>query len=219
MIIFDMDGTLYDLDDVALMNYEIQIAYLQKKTNQTRRQIERYFFEHGIFPKRNECSKSATELFIRDGYSKEEWNIFREEKFRVDDIRIEKCVVAETLLFAKEQALCFLVTSNSYNNVIRILNHLKIPSDVFNEIICSDRNSCYVDNFQKGAIFSYLCEKYGEKPQDLFSIGDRFQTDVRPALEIGGRGAVLAAPCYMPTLLSDFCANQLSTGMYYTYYC
>lgn len=70
IIIFDMDGTLYDLDDVVSMNYDMQVKFLSMKRNMSREETVSYLAENRIFPTITKESKSATELFLQIGLDK-----------------------------------------------------------------------------------------------------------------------------------------------------
>ena len=62
LILFDVDGTLYDLHDVMDFNYKLQVDFYSGFYSISEEKTVRIFKEHGIFPAKSDQSKSATEL-------------------------------------------------------------------------------------------------------------------------------------------------------------
>ena len=138
LIVFDVDGTFYDINNVVARNYEIQIDFIMGKTSRSRPEVIAYFERNGIFPRMTASSKSATELFLREGYSRAEWNAFREERFPVDAIDCSSAVDLSTIERFKSISRCVLLSSNSFSTIMKILNRLGLPVDLFDTIVCSD---------------------------------------------------------------------------------
>ena len=38
-----------------------------------------------------------------------------------------------------------------------------------------------------------ICEDYGAEPDELFALGDRYQVDVAPLVELGGAGVQISS--------------------------
>lgn len=191
LIVFDIDGTLYDLNDVITMNYKIQVDFISESFGWAQEKTKKFFSENNIYSFISDNSRSATELFIRLGLSREDWNVYREEHFDVNAINKEKAVT--NTIIREFSSLCdiILLSSNSYKNIVKILNHINVDINLFSEIVCSDRFPVH-SKFNKKEAFIYLSNTRKIKPANIISIGDRYQTDVKPLLELGGRGIVVS---------------------------
>ena len=71
-----------------------------------------------------------------------------------------------------------------------------IPGDAwrfFEEIVCSDR--CYAENgLKKRREMRALAKHRKIELKHMLSIGDRYETDIRPAVEFGGMGIQVQGP-------------------------
>ena len=217
LFIFDLDGTLYDLDDVVASNYEIQLSFVMSKTGKTRQEAVSYFGANSVFPVMTPESKSATELFLRDGFSREEWNVFREERYSVDSIDVNKAAPPEIIEAFRSCGVCALLSSNSYSTILRILNRIGICATAFSSITCSDRFEGD-RSFNKHDAMARLLSMYDVDPDQMLSIGDRFNTDIRPSLDIGGAGVLVAKPKSLATVLDDLSRDGLRDCSAYRYF-
>lgn len=217
LIIFDMDGTLYDLNDVLQMCYNMQVTFFSEKTGRSHTEVKLFFAENGIFPKIRKESKSATELFIRLGLSIDEWSKYRDEHFNVDAINIDKAVKDELLSkFAKESTL-ILLSSNSFSCISKVFSHIHCSLSHFSEIVCSDR---YLGEgrFNKKNAMKLLTNQYSISYSNIVSIGDRFKTDIEPILELGGEGVLLKNNSALEKVFDDLMKDNLSSCDVYEYY-
>ena len=217
IIIFDMDGTLYDLDDVVSMNYEMQVAFLSMKKNMSEEETVSILTKNHIFPTINKESKSATEFFLQIGLEKNEWTEYRETYFDVSKIKKENAIGDITIHDFSNYGKLVLLTSNSYANIQRILAYLGISITFFSEVICSDRYP-YSEPFNKKSAMMYIAEKYNVPFSSVISIGDRFITDIQPILDLGGKGVLIKKPSSLKMLLYDLINDKLQTNMMYEYY-
>ena len=64
LIIFDLDGTLYNLEDVALSNYKMQLNFYSFCTGKTNEEVVKVFEANDIYPIISRKSKSATDFFV-----------------------------------------------------------------------------------------------------------------------------------------------------------
>lgn len=217
IIIFDLDGTLYDLNDVVSMNYDIQFKFLKQNTSLNNDEISNLFQSNNIYKEKRISSKSCTELFIRMGFDKNKWNKFREANFNVNHININNCVKEESIIDLKKQYSVILLSSNSINNINRILKHININSQLFNEIICSDCNALK-NNFNKKDAMEYIEHKYKCETCNMLSIGDRYETDIKPCISIGGDGILIKKPTNIVKIISDLKNNSILTCGEYSFY-
>lgn len=217
LLIFDMDGTLYDLNDVVQMSYDMQVDFYCKKESISREETIFIFTQNHIYPKILKDSKSATEFFLQNGIDKREWAIYREQFFDVSKIQTNKAVGEYLLREFAQFGRLVLLSSNAFRIILKILDHIQISPEIFDKIICSDLIPSG-GVFNKKMAMEYLLTDYGIRPCDLLSIGDRYNTDIVPAIELGGKGALLRNPESLNTLLADMKKNNLHSNNKYEYY-
>ena len=217
LFVFDVDGTLYDLNDVVLKNYEIQVDFIRAKTGWAREKVCSYFSANNVFPKRCATSRSATELFLRDGYSREEWNAYREQRFPVECIDATRAVDCSVMTDFAQKGVCVLLSSNSYVTIVRILERINIPLGLFSSVFCSDRFNG-ARSFNKLDVMESLLGLYSVSADNMISIGDRFETDIRPALMLGGRGVLVKSPKSLTLVEHDFSGEGLRSCQAYEFF-
>ena len=193
LFIFDLDGTLYCLNDVVAMNYQMQLDFYMAYIGKSKDETVRIFENNNIFPIINEKSKSATEFFLKTGIQASEWNNYRESHFNCHSIKKSTSAKEDIIRCFANLAPLVLLSSNSQKNIEMILDHIGIDIKIFDETICSDAN--YAEGvFNKKREMQLLAERKGILCSDIFSIGDRYKTDVEPLVELGGHGAVIKTP-------------------------
>lgn len=216
-IIFDLDGTLYDLADIAKVYYDIEIRFLKDYFHKTGEEAAAFLSENGVTKEPSEKAKSATDLFYRIGVPKKVWVDFREKYFDPSGIKKEKAVSEAVLREFSEQAPIYLLSSNTYCNIEKILDKIGLAPTLFKEVYCSDKSPCG-GIFTKKEVIASLIGELSIQPSELLSVGDRYNTDVVPALELGAKGAVVKEPAAVSALLEDLKAGKPATGDSYTWY-
>lgn len=201
LIIFDLDGTMYDLSDVVEMNYEIQKKFLAMYKKMSDEDIRDLFKKNDIFSYKTKNAKSATELFLKMGINRKEWNNYREAHFDVCKIRKEKAVDISIIKQYCQIAPLVLLSSNSYNNIVKVLKWLGITDKCFKEIICCDRCK-NLNDFNKKSEIMEITQKYNIEYSKILSIGDRYNTDILPLIEIGGKGILVSHPSDLNNVLA-----------------
>lgn len=217
IIVFDMDGTLYDLKDIISMNYQIQCDFLVCKEKISKMEAATLFDSNCIYPEIRQNSKSCTEFFEQRGFDKVEWNEFREEHFDESSISKKNSISNSVLDRFAKHFILLLLTSNSQKNVYRILDHLDIDVANFKEIICSDSNKINT-TFNKKTAFEYIIEKYNVQSTEILSVGDRFETDIHPLLMMGGSGVLIKKPKFLTKLHDDLVHKDLNSCQYYEFF-
>ena len=193
LIIFDLDGTLYNLNDVVAANYQMQLDFFMEYTKKDLNEAVLAFEENNIFPEKRKESRSATEYFARLGLPIKKWNQYREVCFNAEYINKEHAVKQSTLELFLKIAPLVLLSSNSYSNIHKILSHIDISELIFEEIICSDNCHCG-EPFMKINEIRALAERREIDPKQIFSVGDRYNTDIKPLVDLGGSGEVVNGP-------------------------
>lgn len=203
LIIFDLDGTLYDLQDVHATNYEMQVQFIMCEKRIRREEAIALFEKNQIFPIITNESKSATEFFAQEGLDMQKWKQFRENNFDVTKIDKSKSVTEEIIKGFAQFCPLVLLSSNALQNILKTLEYLGISSKLFDTIYCSD-NTPTNEPFNKKQAMQIIAEKYEVEYKDIVSIGDRYQTDVVPMLELGGVGIVISHPSELQHILEEF---------------
>ena len=208
LIIFDSDGTLYSLNDVVSMNFQMQIDFYSAYTGKDRNQAMKDFEANNIYPIMTDKSRSATEFFVRLGIPSAIWNAYREEHFDVSLIKRENSVKQGIMEKFAEICPLILLSSNSKNNIHRILNHIKISPELFIKIIGND-NKCSITPFTKSQEMRNIALLYKIPFRNMISIGDRYRTDVETMVSLGGMGIVVKGPNDLSAIY-----NALNTGIF-----
>ena len=121
LIVFDLDGTLYNLDDVVAMNYKMQLDFYASYSGKSKEEVILIFEENNIFPIMTEKSKSATEFFVRTGIPAREWNSYRENNFDVTGINKDTAANSKLIKQFSQLASLVLLSSNSKLNIEKVL--------------------------------------------------------------------------------------------------
>ncbi len=216
LFIFDLDGTLYDLDDVVLLNYNMQVDFLRNEMGQTEDEVVEFLSRNHIFPYVCIESKSATELFAAIGLSKEAWKLYREKHFKVSNISKEKAATKEVMGEFASIGKLVLLSSNSYKNISDILNYLSIPQELFDKIVCSDNFNS--QKFNKYDAMKLIMQEDEVASEEVLSIGDRYETDIVPMIKLGGKGVIVSSPQNLKAIFNDIRSNNLKSSVFYTLY-
>lgn len=217
LIILDLDGTLYSLDDVLVGVYQSQVAFLMTKWGKSEEDVKAYLTENQIYPYLSRESRSATELFIKEGIDIEEWSAWRNNHFDEKNINIELAVEEGVVCRLRRLAPIVLLSSNVSEVIGRILNHIGVSVQLFDAIFCSDSPDMPAP-FDKRKAMQYISKRYDILPAHILSIGDRYKTDIVPALQIGANGLLLKRPKYLQNVCEAIEGGQLATCQWFDYY-
>lgn len=200
LIFIDMDGTLYDMEDMVIDGYNSALDYLVDYQGFSSEEAELLLKENHIYPYVSEDACSATAFFMSRGYDVKEWDQKRSENFNCQPIDINKAMKLQSLRRLSESAALVLLTNNTLKNVKRILHHLHIPEDVFTEIFCNEKEN---KTPSKKPLMEQLMTKYQARPEETLSIGDRYNVDGRPLVELGGDALIIRRPQFIEEYLND----------------
>ena len=217
LIILDLDGTLYNLDDVLAGVYETQVAFLMKKWQQSEETVVAYLTDNHVYPYRSKDSRSATELFLKNGISKEEWSAWRNSHFNEKKINVEHAVDEHVVERLSKIAPIVLLSSNVREVIDRILGHIGISTRLFADICCSD-SSNMTNPFNKLNAMQLILSKFDIPPSQMLSVGDRYKTDIEPALQIGSKGLLLKQPDYLLHVCEAIEEGHVETCQWFDYY-
>lgn len=210
LIFIDMDGTLYDMEDMVIDGYNSALDYLVNYQGFSSEKAGLLLKENHIYPYVSEDACSATAFFMSRGYDVKEWDQKRSENFSCQPIDINKAMKLQSLKKLSAGAPLVLLTNNTLKNVRRVLKHLGIPEDVFTEIFCNEKDN---KTPSKKPLMEQLMTKYKAKPEETLSIGDRYNVDGRPLVELGGDALIIRKPHYIEEFL-----NGEKTDIHYVFY-
>lgn len=208
LIIFDVDGTLYDLDDVVLDNYNVQVGFFSKTKKIPVETVKRIFEENQILPYRSEKARSATEFFLRNGIDGDAWAEFRNAHSSAEGIRREKAVDRALLERYAQLAKLVVLSSNTSTNIEKTLDWLDIDRGLFDAVF-SSTSQASGQPFSKMAMIGSILDRYGLQPSSVLSIGDRYATDIKPLVDRGGDGVLIHTPLDLTAVYQDLSCGRL----------
>ncbi len=202
LIIFDVDGTFYDLDDIVLDNYNMQVDFFSKQKRMNKEDVRYLFEKNSILPYKSEHGRSATEFFLRNGIDAEAWKTYREKYMPFWSIQQETSVSNKLLEQFSELAKLVLLSSNTLENIKNTLNWLKIDLSLFDNIFCSTTD-CGGEPFRKLTAVPFIISRYKIDVRSVLCIGDRYESDIRPLVELGGDGVLINKPGDLKEVYQD----------------
>ena len=200
LIIFDFDGTIYDLSDVNSHIYNMEVNYLSYKLKIGEMESKQLLNMNHIYPIVKSDSESATSFFERLGFDKVEWLEYKEKHFDESLIKKENSIDLKFLIEIKQKYKVALVTTNSTKVINRILLHLNIDHSMFDLIVCNDG---LINGYNKKSVFQSISKQFDVPFEKMVSVGDRYKTDIIPMLELGGRGVLIHSPKDINILLNN----------------
>lgn len=216
LIIFDVDGTLYDLDDTVRSNYDTQLEFFSHEMNITREKAVSIFEQKSILPYKSPNAKSATEFFLQSGINIIKWKNYREAHFSPEVIDRTKAV-NETLIksFAGISELVIL-SSNTLGNILSVLQWININPALFKDIYCADRNTGKYPFSKNNAMRDIIADTKAD-PEKILSVGDRYSTDIEPMLKLGGHGILISGPECLQCIYDDLSEGIITEKNYHYY--
>lgn len=208
-----MDGTVYDMADMAENNYEISYAYLMDHFHYSLEDAKAFLEKNQIYPYAFSGSGSSTQLFVQMGADLHHWNEYRSGLFDFDRIKKENAIREEDLVFFKKIAPIVLLTNNTGVNTKYVLDQIGIDISIFDKVQCNDDPRRTVSKISS---MKQLIEEYNILPEEALSIGDRYHIDAEPMLELGGKAIIVKNPAAFRKIIHDY--PDLSTCEEYTCY-
>lgn len=216
LIIFDVDGTFYDLNDVVSDNYNMQVNFFAQEKGMLPNTVSELFQANHIFPYKSEHARSATEFFLHSGVEPEKWRQYRDTHSFTKHICRETAVSNDLLQQYAKLAKLVLLSSNTMGNIVQILNWLKIDINLFKDVFCS-AIELEGQPFSKMNVIPYILSRYQLDPEQVLAIGDRYQTDIKPLIELGGNGVLIHQPEELQQVLRDIQMGVLGESSSSTY--
>lgn len=210
LIIFDVDGTFYDLDDVVEVNYNMQVDFYARQKRLKDDEVRKIFAENRILPYKSEKAKSATEFFLQNGIDRKIWEVYRNSHSSPKSIRKQKAVPNNLLKKYANLTKLVLLSSNTEENIQNTLEWLKIDRTFFDAVFCAS-TELGTKLFSKAEMMKFILQKYGLMAWEVLSIGDRYDTDIAPLLSIGGDGILIHSPQALEEIYNSLVGGTLGT--------
>lgn len=192
LYIFDLDGTFYDIGDLIAFNFLQQAEFLSEKLNISLSKAKEKLYENHIYDEVKEDAKSCSEYFQSIGLDMDDWNKIRTKDFPIELIHKDHSLNADILSKYKELGVITLVSNNTLENVNKILSYLGINPSMFSKIISKETQG--VNSKNKQNAYYNLMKEFNVENKDVIAIGDRYNIDVLPCLNLKGRGVVVKGP-------------------------
>lgn len=201
IIIFDFDETLYfhpralDFYVKFIKNAICDLSGCDEKKAMSL--IHKYGFDQ-----RGEKRVSFAKTCKEFGIDVEAWDKYKithffevdyDGAYTVDNSLLEELAKNYTLL---------ILSNELYEHIIYKAQKLKINLSVFDRIYAPSAVKG-IPATSKKETFIKICEDYKAAPQQLFAIGDRYQVDVLPLIEIGGKGTQVADTIELEKILKN----------------
>jgi len=208
LIIFDVDGTFYNLDDVVVDNYNMQVDFFAAEKRLSKETVMEIFDENHILPYKSEKARSATEFFLQNGIDINIWKNYRDTHCVIQNIRRETSVSNDLLTKYAKLSKIVLLSSNTLANIRNILNWLEIDRNLFDGIFCST-SEIKGGIFSKKAMIKMILDQYGLAAGTVLAVGDRYETDIKPLVSLGGNGVLIWMPENLTQVYQDLYYGKL----------
>lgn len=195
LIIFDLDGTFYDIKDLIAYNFAQESQFLQNELHLNKEEADELLVNHHIYPEVKADARSCSEFFSSLQLDMDKWNRIRSQDFPVELIDCQGALSQQD--FPNDKILT-IVTNNTSENVAKILRHLHIDSTIFAAIITKEDAAN-----NKQAAYEHLLQKFKISAADALVIGDRYHTDILPMLNLNGHGVLIKNPKAVIAYLND----------------
>ena len=201
LIIFDMDGTIYDMTDLVETGFYLGVDYLVEYQKYKKEDAIKLLNDNHIFPYISKNAKSTTQLFCSLGFDILEWNDYRSKRFPYTLINKDNATNNEVLSSFKKICKIVLLTNNTKENIDNVLNHININHNTFDKIYI---NSNEKKDLNKKSLMLNIIKENNVETSRVLSIGDRYNVDGLPMLELGGKAIIVKNPKGLEKALKDY---------------
>lgn len=188
-IIFDIDSTLYTNDEYAVEQVDVQLRHFAKIKNTTPEQIRKMIedFRNNYRKEHDGKNISLGNTLTHFGISIEESIKWRENLLEPKNFLHPDSKLIEVLSKLKEKFNMICVTNNPILPAFKTLQAIGIDK-LIPEIIGLD--TCHKSK-PDPEILKLAAKKTNAKIDECLSVGDRFDIDLRLALELGMGGILV----------------------------
>ena len=190
VIIFDFDETMYYSSNIKeyYVNYIRQV--FKALTNYSDEKIEDTMQEYG-FKSDGKNRVSFGKNCEKFGVTKEQWNNYRIDNFFQIDYK--NAEVANNDIYKKlSRYVNLYIVSNELEENIRIkAKSMNIELSHFKKICAPNKSNIEEYNSNKQEVYKNILEMENCGPQDAIVVGDRYNVDIKPMEELGGKGILI----------------------------
>lgn len=190
IIVFDFDETLY-YSDTALLSYInfIKQAILSLSTH-TEEEANKIIHQYG-FDSRGENRVSFGKNCENFGVKKQDWEEYKKDHFFEVDYNNSKIVDNSLIKKLSKKYTCLILSNELYENIQYKAKKLGIELSSFDRIYAPTKSSTE-PCLSKKEIYTQISKEYNTPYKRIFAIGDRYQVDIKPLVELGGFGAQIS---------------------------
>ena len=182
VVVFDFDKTLYN--NVV---YENWFNYCKRALCELVQEVPAdvlYILEK----QENIGDRKMIETLVKSGMSAKDWIDYRRNHLRTFDVSDAEAIDKNVLQDFASKYTLYIASHNQRFDIDRVAKALGIDFTLFKDVLT---NSFDDGLFSKKYMYNKIIEKEKIKPEELFVIGDDFEHDIQPALEIGARGKLV----------------------------
>ncbi|MEJ5183680.1 MAG: HAD family hydrolase [Rectinemataceae bacterium] len=188
VLAFDLDNTLYNNPGYIAFQEESQLSRLASFLGTELEQARQMVQEKKAQRERDGLPPTSLATIFREfGISQQQIVAWRNSELRPSDWLSRDPKLRHSIILLATQYRLALLTNNPHKVAEESLQALGVD-DLFQTIIALDDVG-----FSKPhrAHFDKLMEAFGGQPEDYFVIGDRFDIDIKPALDAGMSGILV----------------------------
>jgi phosphoglycolate phosphatase/putative hydrolase of the HAD superfamily len=186
-LVFDIDNTLFrnDVYYNSLTSQLVEQYALEKKQSKeaARNLVSKLRDELG----KNGMKASYTHVLSHLGISIQKQSQWKDELYRPEDFLFKDEKLIETLFILRKTCMLFTFTNNSTNIARKTLRVLGVEG-FFTEIFSSES----IGQPKPSAIpYKLISERFNLPLSSIVAIGDRYNVDLEPAIEMGCSGILV----------------------------
>lgn len=189
-IIFDFDETMYSSDTIKEEYQEYIKRTVMSLSNHNEAETMKLMKEYGFLSDGNE-RVSFGKNCEKFGISKKCWDNYRVNNFF--KINFNNAKVVNNDLYKELSKICklYIVSNEIKDNVIFKAEKLNIDLNNFTEIYAPTIETMYNYHTKKDNYLN-IGEVLSCNSDEMCVIGDRYNVDILPMLEIGGKGLLIS---------------------------
>lgn len=184
-IVFDFDETLYYSPNALTYYIKFIKQTILDLSNYTEQQALNIMDEYG-FTKKGENRVSFGKNCHKFGIPTEKWNNYKLTHFF--EVDYANCTIVNNSLLKQlsKKVKLFIITNEYIENVKYKADKLGIDLSVFTKIYSPNKLTNL--SVSKTDYYKSINTEFNINFNQMFAIGDRYQVDIKPLIELGGCG-------------------------------
>ncbi|MGN0960609.1 MAG: HAD family hydrolase [Christensenellales bacterium] len=199
-IIFDFDDTLYEGNVWTYWD-----DYVRKFVEYAFNNVDEFFKEH---PNTHNCNSSllARILLKEKGSAKDIYNFMWNNIIELD-LKDIKIIDNNRLKKLKEEYKLFIVSNSVLNYLELYMKKFNIDKDNFVDILDNLYDN---DDLTKKKRYKEILTKYNLSPENVLVLGDSYENDILPAIELNMYGICTSGLTQIHSILDNLLVNDFS---------